>query len=401
MGGWFDAGDYDIRTQTQYGVVLSLVQSWEDFAIDRDETTIDQDKRYVEIHRPDGKPDVLQQIEHGVLALLAQYRAVGHAICGIIVPNVTQYTHLGDGSTATDNVVTDLAQSIRADKDGFNNSLADDRWAFTTHTSALTYGSAGALAAASRALAGFNDELADECLATAKKAWDDEKSGPPHLFHHQNTTGGDLAKEELTGALELLICTQDAKYAAAIEALWPAIDEKFPMLAALAVRALPYMDASYAEKLRARVAAYKDELDGLFEQNPFGVPITTAGWAGNGHVVRWGITNYRLHKAFPDLIGVEYTLRALHYLYGCHPDSDISFVSGVGAHSKQVAYGSNRADFAYIAGGVVPGVLIIKPDFPENKEDWPFLWGENEYVVDLCAEYINLVHAGHELAQHG
>jgi endoglucanase len=48
-----------------------------------------------------------------------------------------------------------------------------------------------------------------------------------------------------------------------------------------------------------------------------------------------------------------------------------------------VAYGSHRADFSFIAGGIVPGVLILKPDFPENKEDRPFLWGENEYVINV------------------
>ena len=38
----------------------------------------------------------------------------------------------------------------------------------------------------------------------------------------------------------------------------------------------------------------------------------------------------------------------------------------------------------------MPGVLLIRPDFPENKNDWPFLWGENEYVIDISANYIFL-----------
>jgi len=42
-------------------------------------------------------------------------------------------------------------------------------------------------------------------------------------------------------------------------------------------------------------------------------------------------------------------------------------VSGVGTRSKRVAYGNNRADYAFIAGGVVPGVLVLKPDFPEKQ----------------------------------
>ena len=33
------------------------------------------------------------------------------------------------------------------------------------------------------------------------------------------------------------------------------------------------------------------------------------------------------------------------------------------------AYFETCADFSFIAGGIVPGVLVIKPDFPENKED--------------------------------
>ena len=109
--------------------------------------------------------------------------------------------------------------------------------------------------------------------------------------------------------------------------------------------------------------------------------------------------HYLLHKAYPDIIGPEFTYRGLEYIYGCHPSSNISFVSGVGLRSKKVAYGNNRADFTFIAGGVVPGVLVLKPDFPENKEDWPFLWGENEYVIDICAAYIFLANAVQELGK--
>jgi endoglucanase len=60
-------------------------------------------------------------------------------------------------------------------------------------------------------------------------------------------------------------------------------------------------------------------------------------------------------------------------------------------------YGNNRADYSFIAGGVVPGIIIVKPDFPENKDDWPFLWGENEYVINLAASYLYLVHAANDL----
>jgi endoglucanase len=68
---------------------------------------------------------------------------------------------------------------------------------------------------------------------------------------------------------------------------------------------------------------------------------------------------------------------------------------------EKIAYGNNRADYSFIAGGIVPGVLILKPDFPENKEDWPFLWAENEYVISLGASYIYLVNAVNDLLNGG
>ncbi len=388
IGGWFDAGDFDIRTQTHYATVSNLVQIWETFGLKRDETYIDQQNRYVDIHHPDGTADLLQQIEHGTLALIAQHRAVGHAICGIIEPNLSQYTHLGDAVTMTDNMI-------------YNPKLAgsnlDDRWAFTSKSTPLNYGSAAALAAASRALRGYNDPLADECFATAKKVWDEEHTHEPNIFRFGNTTGGQLEQEELSAAVQLLICTKDAKYAKRINELWPTIEKRFSRNAVLAVRAMPYMGKEYSKKLESLVRAYKNELDKFYKENPFGVPISTRGWAGSGWVILFANTSYILHKAFPEIIGAEYTLRGLDYIYGCHPGSDISFVSAVGTHSKKIAYGNNRADYSFIAGGIVPGVLILKPDFPENKEDWPFIWAENEYTIGNAAAYIFLVNAANDL----
>jgi endoglucanase len=60
----------------------------------------------------------------------------------------------------------------------------------------------------------------------------------------------------------------------------------------------------------------------------------------------------------------------------------------VGTSSKLVGYGNNRADYAFIPGGMIPGVVIIQPDFPELKDSWPFLWYENEYVVDAATVFI-------------
>jgi len=396
IGGWFDAGDYDIRTQSQYTTVLSLVQTWETFRPGRDQTTINQKNRYVDIHVPDGIPDLLQQIEHGTLQLIAQHRAVGRAINGIIVPDLSQYTHLGDAVTMTDNLI--YHSNMEPDKsDGFFSGKFDDRWAFTNKSTSLNYGSIAALAAASRAMRDFNDTLAVECLMTARHVWDEEQTHEPDIFRHGNTTGGSLEGEKFKAAVELLITTKDDQYTHAIQDLMPVIEERMMFHMGPALKVMPYMDSSYRKKMRIAAEKYNQAMAGFVDDNPFGVPISTGTWAGSGWVVGFAITNYMLHKAFPDIVHPEMVYQGLHYLYGCHPGSSISFVSGIGAYSKIVAYGNNRADFSFIAGGVVPGALIIKPDFPENKEDWPFFWGENEYVISLGASYIFLVNAVEDL----
>ena len=73
-GGWHDAGDYDLRIESQSVTTWRLAMMAEQFGINLDVTTIDQQKRMVYIHKPDGVSDVLQQVEHGVLTILGGYK---------------------------------------------------------------------------------------------------------------------------------------------------------------------------------------------------------------------------------------------------------------------------------------------------------------------------------------
>ncbi|HUG46106.1 MAG TPA: glycoside hydrolase family 9 protein [Sphingomicrobium sp.] len=398
VGGWLDAGDFDQRTQTQYAVVRSLVDTWERHRPTRDTTLIDQSRRRVEMHLPDGHPDFLQQIEHGVLQLVAQFDAVGFAIHGIVEPNVAQYTHLGDAGSKTDGLVYDPSLKPGEERNG-RSGTPDDRWAFTSRSSALNYGSAGALAAASRALRGHNDALAEKALAIARSTWAEEQGRPPHTFRHGNTTGGPLDTEEFTATVELLIATRDPLYARRVSALWPGVADRFPAHARQALKALPHMPARFRRTIETAARAYIAGEPERMSANPYGVPITEGGWAGNGAIINAGLIDYDLHKAFPKLTDGSIVFKALDYLHGTHPESDLSFVSGVGTQSKEVAYGTNRADFSFIAGGVVPGVLIVKPDLPESSDIWPFFWGQNEYVVNMSPIYVALVHAATDLLQ--
>jgi endoglucanase len=46
--------------------------------------------------------------------------------------------------------------------------------------------------------------------------------------------------------------------------------------------------------------------------------------------------------------------RGLDYIFGTHPASNVSFVTAVGTRPKKMAYGSNRGDMTFIAGGPFP-----------------------------------------------
>ena len=99
--------------------------------------------------------------------------------------------------------------------------MPDDRWAFTTHTTALSYDEVGALAAASRALRGFDDETAEECLEIAEKVWAEEHKQAPALFQYFNTTGSNLQHAGLEAAVELLISTRREVYRQRLKELVP------------------------------------------------------------------------------------------------------------------------------------------------------------------------------------
>lgn len=408
VGGWFDAGDFDIQTGSHNDVVSQLAETWECFKPERDETFVDQQTRYVDIRRPDGKPDILQQIAHGTLNLVAQCENIGHPVRGIVVPKLHQYHHLGDAINETDNLpYNPLLKPYETD--GKSSGTMDDRWAFTTRTTFLDYQTAAALAAASRVLHGFDNNLSERSLHEAIRLVDEADE----IVKTRKDTSALMRMWEqgadIDAILQLYITTKDKRYSERFQQkifellAQPAIGAEFGQMffagrsLTPALKAIPYMDETYKTKLRDFVLKYKQMLEQIDRSNPYGLPIAGGGWGGTGTVVNFAITNYYAYKVFPDIMTKEDVLKGLNYVFGCHPYSNISFVNAVGTRSKRVAYGNNRADFTTIAGGIVPGIMLLKPDFPENKDDWPFFWGENEVTIGGCAEYVFLANAVHEL----
>src|SRR5579883_155277 len=154
-GGWHDAGDDDLRIESQADEVSILARAYEAFGLDYDDTTVDESERIARIHQPDGKPDALQQIEHGVLTVLGSYRAMGRFYRGIITPTLHQYTMLGDESNSTDNLFYD--SSLKSgDRTATRSGKPDDRLLFTEQNAGHEYKGIPALAACARVLKKLN-----------------------------------------------------------------------------------------------------------------------------------------------------------------------------------------------------------------------------------------------------
>jgi hypothetical protein len=389
VGGFFDAGDFDIETGANIGVVQNFVQTWEYFKPLRDQTFVDQKQRYVDLHRPDGIPDVLQFIEHGTMNLVAQAENIGHMASTLSNSVLDNYHHLGDAASITDGLPynPDLGPYEIA-ADGRSSGVKDGMWAFTSRNPGLDLMAATMFAATSRALKGYNDDLSARALQQSKRLL---KEATELIAAQPQGLGGRFGGSANMGTnLQLYISTGEKQYIDKFqELLWPALDRNVSMSILTALEAIPHMDASYREKLRPYIVKYKEYIEGLEKDNPYGVPIGLGNWAGSGGVVSFGTTICFASKYYPDIIDASHAFKTTNWLFGCHPYHNYSLVATVGAaRPKAVFYGNNRADFSFIPGNVAPGILFRKPDHFENYDDWPFIWGQNEGTIGGNTAYL-------------
>lgn len=371
QGGWHDAGDFDLRIESQAGTVHGLALAREQFGVDRDTTRVDQAAGLVVLRNPDGEPDILQQIEHGLLSILGGWKSLGRLYRGIIEADIPDYVLLGDPV-----------------------NHRQQRLVFTQDNPWHQLGAAAALAAASRVLAPWKPALAAEALDCALEQWRLNQAADPGL--------------RLGAALELLLChtarpAAAAPFAACLLDAQAAIAGRFGQLGPLAVRALPIFQAAaqagspeaacpawngllprlagWEASLRTAARAWRDELGRLEQETPYGLPYRPHIWGAGWGIQQFGVQLYWLNRHLPELFEPCWMGRAFDFVLGCHPgENNASLVSGVGAKSVTTAYGLNRADWSYIPGGSVSGTALIRPDLPELL-DWPYLWQQTEYVL--------------------
>ena len=370
VGGFFDAGDFDIETSSNINVVQNFIRTWELFKPQRDETFVSQQQRYVDLHRPDGVPDILQFIEHGTLNLVAQAEQIGHMSQTLSNSILDNYHHLGDAASITDGLHYDPSlKPYEVSADGKRSGTPDDMWAFTTRNPSLDLQAAGVLTSAARVLRGYNDALADRAQTQADRL---RREAEPLLTQRRGrrNTQAEADNDWLTG-------TGDGMYRNVARNLQTMLDS------------IPMKDEAYRQALRPTVERFNEYIHSFDKQNPYGVPIGLGNWAGVNMVLNFGITVNYAHIYYPDIVSKDEVYRVANWLYGCHPYHNYSFVAVVGAaRPKQVFYGNNRADFSFIPGNVAPGLLFRKPDHFENYDDWPFLWGQNEGTIAGNTQYV-------------
>ena len=390
VGGWHDAGDYDLRIESQIGESYILALAQEAFGIDLDVTTIDHERHLTEIHQPDGRNDNLQQIENGALTVVNSYLALGRLYRGIICNSLRQYVLLGDASSMTDGIAGN----------------ADDRWIYTENNPMRELSAAAQLAGVARVLRGFNDTLSVHCLDIARRVFD-ETVMPEMPALPGRGRWGALARVQ--AAVELYLTTDEEQYLNFLLDNQQAIIDGIGMTAWYTARAEQRMAQmkknrraqAFSKAFRAALVQYNAEIEQQAAETPYGVPYRPAIWGAGWDIQNFGFRHYFLASAYPDIVSSAPVLNALNFVLGCHPGSNqASFASGVGTKSATTAYGGNRADWSYIPGGVVSGTALIRPDFPELLE-FPFLWQQTEYCLGgASSHYMFIALAAQQMMKH-
>lgn len=284
IGGFFDAGDFDIETGSNINVVQNFIRTWELFHPQRDETFVSQQQRYVDLHRPDGVPDILQFIEHGILNLVSQAEQIGHMASTLSNSVLDNYHHLGDAASITDGLHYDPSlRPYEVSADSKRSGTPDDMWAFTTRNPRLDLQAAGVFTSAARVLKGYNDDL-------AKRA----------------QTQADRLRKEATELLAKRNIRRNAQ--AEADDAWLYGDTNMVRNVQTALDSVPMKDKSYLKRIRPLIVKFAEYVKSFDAQNPYGVPIGLGNWAGVNMVLNFGIAVNYAHIYFPDIVSKDESL---------------------------------------------------------------------------------------------
>ena len=401
LGGWHDAGDYDVNVPVQSFVTWKLALAYEEFHLDRDVATLDAGKQAFALGRPDGVPDVLEQVEWGALWLLSMVQPDGQvfeAVCG----TGAQRNELGLPDQVTDGVPR----------------TGDERNVFVDYNSQVQLDAVIGLAAAGRVLKAARPELADRCAKAAGKALAYFGSRP-EVYRPCGYANGDPAhgRNSLLAAAvaELYLTTQDpadlrrlddmADSIASLEVVWPARYSTAPgnfwyappVLARLYPR-LPDGKLKGAVLTLCQRAAKQQA--GLAANRPWPYYSWHFGeWGVDGHLVNRVFDAYYLQKVVPGVFTVRDSLRDIYWLFGLHPVNGVVFVCDVGQPGPRYLYNGRlfglygRQTPASVPGAVVPGMSSVADAGMLVFNDVPGNYFNDEACIYTAASYVFAVNA--------
>ena len=438
VGGWYDAGDFDLQLSRHSGVLTNLTQAALAFDnLDNMDTFSVEWDDYVtggiaEMHKSDGVPDIVSQIAHGTKVTLAFYEELGGIGGFMEFRYLRQYTHLGDPSTTTDgflfdptlgpNEVVQKPHPLTGEMKMWSGRV-DDR-ILTRHGwsegASMLGGSSANFAAAAYLLKGWGgdyDKVAQRCLDATIRIWDAHAPATPTATHWNTMVYMMLATNAFR---EAAIKEGDTEYAEElkqwfdyfkghVQRVW----NNGSILGTGGAQINTYFTGMFVKDLvdedirTAWVNSYRDAVQGRVNAGTYSTSNTVwgLGWRESSS---WGpIDNligdtripsilYRLFPEF-DVIG-EYVLRSVNYTLGSHPMSNISYLSGVGTRSHTMPYNSNRADESYIPGSILPGYTTHNPDLNDYLDDYPFIWFQNESIVSYGPNWIPVAYTAMEYA---
>ena len=399
-GGWHDAGDYDVNVHSQGFTVWTLALACEEFGIQRDLATLDADAQRFELGRPDGVPDIVQQIEWGALWLLSMQQADGRVYVGVIAQPGRYGANV-------------LPEKETDDLPG----TGDERQVYVDYHSDDQLVQAISLAAASRALKQHRPGLAARCLEAARQAFAHfravpEVYRPTALFSSKPEDGRDGMV--LAAAIELYLTTRDEEYLRYIEGMsdaipglsltWPApySTQQYgfwygpPFLARL-YPLLPEGDL----KTRVREACRRAAETQVQFSSPRPWPFFwwhLQDWGNSSHCLSRVFDAYYLERVVPGTFTVDGSVRDMLWMFGLHPLSDVAFVCDVGCPGPRYLYngrvhGLHGAEPASVPGAVVPGMGGIPDAAMLVYHDRPGNYYHNEACIYTAASYIFAMNA--------
>lgn len=398
VGGWHDAGDNDLDfTAEGYSTHLLALTS-EEFGEARDRATLDAAAGVWTMDRPDGVPDLVQQVEWGVLWLLAMQQPDGRVYVGV-VETPERYNASDAPEKGTDG------------KPG----TGDERHVYVDYHAELQLKAMAVFSAAARALKPARPELAVRCLDAAHRAYGYFRTHPevyrPTVYFRRDERGQGALHTRAAGLAEFYVTTRSPEALHDLEALAPALeklsvdwpsprrtyeaDDWFapPYLARLA----PVLADGPLK--RACLRACRTAAEGLAKT------LATRPWPftkwdfysfGNSSTALAQVHDaYWLAKALPDVLPFDRAVGCGLWLYGLHPLNTRALVCG--DRGPRHLYSSRMHARQGFAGGAVPGAVV--PGIGGSAEGGVLSYSD-DYGVYVFGEACIYAAAEHVFAMH-